>query len=131
VITKFCSERIAKYAFEYAYLNYRKKVTAVHKANIMKLADGLFLESCREIAAKYPSIEYNEIIVDNCCMQLVSRPEQFDVMVTPNLYGNLVANTAAGLVGGTGVMPGEVMWVRIMPSSSKVLLQEMWEMTIL
>ncbi|KAE8810608.1 isocitrate dehydrogenase [Hordeum vulgare] len=106
VITKFCSERIAKYAFEYAYLNYRKKVTAVHKANIMKLADGLFLESCREIAAKYPSIEYNEIIVDNCCMQLVSRPEQFDVMVTPNLYGNLVANTAAGLVGGTGVMPG-------------------------
>jgi isocitrate dehydrogenase (NAD+) len=106
VITKFCSERIAKYAFEYAYLNNRKKVTAVHKANIMKLADGLFLESCREIAAKYPSIEYNEIIVDNCCMQLVSKPEQFDVMVTPNLYGNLVANTAAGLVGGTGVMPG-------------------------
>ncbi|GFY94505.1 isocitrate dehydrogenase 1 [Actinidia rufa] len=106
VITKFCSERIAKYAFEYAYLNNRKKVTAVHKANIMKLADGLFLESCREVASKYPSIEYNEIIVDNCCMQLVSKPEQFDVMVTPNLYGNLVANTAAGIAGGTGVMPG-------------------------
>lgn len=106
VITKFCSERIAKYAFEYAYLNNRKKVTAVHKANIMKLADGLFLESCREIATKYPSIKYNEIIVDNCCMQLVSKPEQFDVMVTPNLYGNLVANTAAGIAGGTGVMPG-------------------------
>ncbi|KAJ6808604.1 putative isocitrate dehydrogenase [NAD] regulatory subunit 1, mitochondrial isoform X1 [Iris pallida] len=106
VITKFCSERIAKYAFEYAYLNNRKKVTAVHKANIMKLADGLFLESCREVAANYPGIKYNEIIVDNCCMQLVSKPEQFDVMVTPNLYGNLVANTAAGIAGGTGVMPG-------------------------
>ncbi|KAL5856243.1 hypothetical protein ACOSQ4_006045 [Xanthoceras sorbifolium] len=106
VITKFCSERIAKYAFEYAYLNNRKQVTAVHKANIMKLADGLFLESCREVAKKYPSIKYNEIIVDNCCMQLVSKPEQFDVMVTPNLYGNLVANTAAGIAGGTGVMPG-------------------------
>ncbi|KAK8937987.1 hypothetical protein KSP40_PGU009492 [Platanthera guangdongensis] len=106
VITKFCSERIAKYAFEYAYLNNRKKVTAVHKANIMKLADGLFLESCREVATNYPGIKYNEIIVDNCCMQLVSKPEQFDVMVTPNLYGNLVANTAAGIAGGTGVMPG-------------------------
>ncbi|XP_057542145.1 isocitrate dehydrogenase [NAD] regulatory subunit 1, mitochondrial-like [Amaranthus tricolor] len=106
VITKFCSERIAKYAFEYAYLNNRKTVTAVHKANIMKLADGLFLESCREVAKKYPGIKYNEIIVDNCCMQLVSKPEQFDVMVTPNLYGNLVANTAAGIAGGTGVMPG-------------------------
>ncbi|XP_020599717.1 isocitrate dehydrogenase [NAD] regulatory subunit 1, mitochondrial isoform X2 [Phalaenopsis equestris] len=106
VMTKFCSERIAKYAFEYAYLNNRKKVTAVHKANIMKLADGLFLESCREVATKYPGIKYNEIIVDNCCMQLVSKPEQFDVMVTPNLYGNLVANTAAGIAGGTGVMPG-------------------------
>jgi len=81
VITKFCSERIAKYAFEYAYLNNRKKVTAVHKANIMKLADGLFLESCREVSTQYPAIEYNEIIVDNCCMQLVSKPEQFDVMV--------------------------------------------------
>ncbi|MQL71717.1 hypothetical protein Taro_004042 [Colocasia esculenta] len=106
VITKFCSERVAKYAFEYAYLNNRKKVTAVHKANIMKLADGLFLESCREVAKNYPGILYNEIIVDNCCMQLVSNPEQFDVMVTPNLYGNLVANTAAGIAGGTGVMPG-------------------------
>ncbi|KAG6543235.1 hypothetical protein Mapa_015486 [Marchantia paleacea] len=106
VITKFCSERIAKYAFEYAYLNGRKTVTAVHKANIMKLADGLFLESCREIAKKYPSVKYNEVIVDNCCMQLVSKPQQFDVMVTPNLYGTLVANTAAGIAGGTGVMPG-------------------------
>ncbi|GMP64439.1 hypothetical protein CsSME_00025716 [Camellia sinensis var. sinensis] len=86
VMTKFCSERIARYAFEYAYLNNRKQVTAV--------------------ASLYPSIKYNEIIVDNCCMQLVSKPEQFDVMVTPNLYGNLVANTAAGIAGGTGVMPG-------------------------
>ncbi|TKY57549.1 Isocitrate dehydrogenase of NAD regulatory subunit 1 [Spatholobus suberectus] len=106
VMSKFCSQRIAKYAFEYAYLNNRKKVTAVHKANIMKLADGLFLESCRQVATKYPGIKYNEIIVDNCCMQLVAKPEQFDVMVTPNLYGNLVANTAAGIAGGTGVMPG-------------------------
>ncbi|XP_010437443.1 PREDICTED: isocitrate dehydrogenase [NAD] regulatory subunit 3, mitochondrial [Camelina sativa] len=106
VITKFCSERIARYAFEYAYLNNRKKVTAVHKANIMKLADGLFLESCREVAKNYSGITYNEIIVDNCCMQLVAKPEQFDVMVTPNLYGNLIANTAAGIAGGTGVMPG-------------------------
>ncbi len=81
MITKFCSERIAKYAFEYAYLNNRKTVTAVHKANIMKLADGLFLESCREVAKKYPVIKYNEVIVDNCCMQLVSKPQQFDVMV--------------------------------------------------
>jgi len=88
VITKFCSERIAKYAFEYAYLNNRKKVTAVHKANIMKLADGLFLESCQEVAKKYPSIAYNEIIVDNCCMQLVARPEQFDVMV--NVFQHLL-----------------------------------------
>ncbi|KAJ8572114.1 hypothetical protein K7X08_008625 [Anisodus acutangulus] len=98
VITKFCSVRIAKYAFEYAFVNNRKKVTVVHKTNIMKLADGLFLESCRD---------YNEIIADNCCMQLVSKPEQFDVMVTPNLYGNLVANTTAGIARGTGVMPGE------------------------
>ncbi|XAR58039.1 Isocitrate dehydrogenase (NAD(+)) [Bertholletia excelsa] len=107
VITKYCSERIAEFAFEYANSNNRKKVTAVHKANIMKLSDGLFLESCRDVAAKYPGIEYNEIIVDNCCMQLVSKPEQFYVMVTPNLYGNLVTNTAAGLAGGTGVIPGE------------------------
>lgn len=88
-MTKFCSERIAKYAFEYAYLNNRKVVTAVHKANIMKLADGLFLESCREVASKYPGIKYNEIIVDNCCMQLVSKPEQFDVMVQVLPIGHL------------------------------------------
>ena len=81
MITKFCSERIARYAFEYAYLNNRKTVTAVHKANIMKLADGLFLESCRAVSKEYPIINYNEVIVDNCCMQLVSNPQQFDVMV--------------------------------------------------
>jgi isocitrate dehydrogenase (NAD+) len=80
VITKFSSERIEKYVFEYAYLNNRKNVTAVHKANIMKLADGLFLESYREVAKKYPGIKYNEIIVDNCCMQLVAKPEQFDTL---------------------------------------------------
>ena len=103
VITKFCSERIAKYAFEYAYLNNRKKVTAVHKANIMKLADGLFLESCREISTQYPAIEYCEIIVDNCCMQLVSKPEQFDVMVCPfypsffpnNLHYELISHCSS------------------------------------
>ncbi|CAI5515572.1 unnamed protein product [Closterium sp. Naga37s-1] len=106
VITKFCSERIAKYAFEYAYLNNRKTVTAVHKANIMKLADGQFLESCREVSKQYPQINYNEVIIDNCCMQLVSKPEQFDVMVTPNLYGTLISNCAAGIAGGTTVMPG-------------------------
>jgi isocitrate dehydrogenase len=82
VITKFSSERIEKYVFEYAYLNNRKNVTAVHKANIMKLADGLFLESYREVAKKYPRIKYNEIIVDNCCMQLVAKPEQ----IKPNKH---------------------------------------------
>ncbi|KAJ0525342.1 putative isocitrate dehydrogenase (NAD(+)) [Helianthus annuus] len=98
VITKFFSERIAKYACEFAHLNDRKTVTAVHKANIMKLADGLFLESCREIAKKYPEITYNEIIVDNCCMQLVSKPEQFDVMVCycydfPFLFNSFFINS--------------------------------------
>ncbi|KAK2663396.1 hypothetical protein Ddye_001970 [Dipteronia dyeriana] len=87
-------------------INNRRKVTAVHKANTMKLADSMLLESCREIATKYPSTKHNEITVDNCCMLLVSMPEQFDVMVTPNLYGNLVADTTAGIAGGTIVMPG-------------------------
>ncbi|GAB4838644.1 Isocitrate dehydrogenase [NAD] regulatory subunit 3, mitochondrial [Ancistrocladus abbreviatus] len=106
VITKFCFVRIARYAFEYAYLNNGKKVTAMHKANIMKLVDGLFLESCGQVTTRYLGITYNEIIVDNCCMQLVSKPKQFDVMVTPNLYGNLVANTTASIAGGTCLMPG-------------------------
>ncbi|GJP65427.1 hypothetical protein CLOP_g22307 [Closterium sp. NIES-67] len=106
VVSKFCSERIARYAFQYAYLNGRKAVTAVHKANVMKVSDGLFLESCRQMALAYPQIRYSEVIVDNCCMQLVRRPQQFDVMVTPNLYGSLVANTAAGICGGSYLMPG-------------------------
>ncbi|CAL8069440.1 unnamed protein product [Calicophoron daubneyi] len=84
----------------------RKTVTVVHKANIMKLGDGLFLESCRHVAQLYPHIEFRSMIVDNCCMQLVSRPQQFDVMVMPNLYGTIIENVAAGLVGGAGVVPG-------------------------
>ena len=89
-----------------AFLNNRKKVTAVHKANIMKMSDGLFLSEFRKVAAKYPSIKAEEMIVDNTSMQLASNPAQFDVLVTPNLYGNLVSNIVAGLTGGPGVMPG-------------------------
>ncbi|XP_050389771.1 isocitrate dehydrogenase [NAD] subunit beta, mitochondrial isoform X1 [Patella vulgata] len=107
IVTKEKSQRIAKFAFDYAMRLNRKKVTAVHKANIMKLGDGLFLRSCEEIAELYPSIEFETMIIDNCCMQLVSNPHQFDVMVMPNLYGNIVDNLAAGLVGGAGVVPGE------------------------
>jgi isocitrate dehydrogenase (NAD+) len=106
VMTRDGTRRIAQYAFEYAFLNNRAKVTAVHKANIMKKADGVFLESCQEVAKLYPTVEYEEVIVDNCMMQLVSKPQQFDVMVTPNFYGSLVTNTVAGLVGGAGVSPG-------------------------
>jgi isocitrate dehydrogenase (NAD+) len=106
VMTRDGTRRIAQYAFEYAFLNNRAKVTAVHKANIMKKADGVFLESCQEIARHYPTVEYEEVIVDNCMMQLVSKPQQFDVMVTPNFYGSLVTNTVAGLVGGAGMSPG-------------------------
>ncbi|CAF1420574.1 unnamed protein product [Adineta steineri] len=101
------SRRIAKFAFDFATKFNRKKITAVHKANIMKLGDGLFLESCREVAALYPNIKLDTMIVDNTCMQLVSKPQQFDVLVAPNLYGNIVANLAAGLVGGAGMVPGE------------------------
>jgi len=107
IITRSNSMRIAKFAFEYAVKNGRKKVTAVHKANIMKLSDGLFLECCTEVAKLYPTIKFEGMIIDNCCMQLVSNPHQFDVMVMPNLYGNIVDNLAAGLVGGAGVVPGE------------------------
>ena len=106
VMTRGATLRIAEYAFEYAFLNNRRKVTAVHKANIMKKCDGLFLESCQEVARHYPHIEYEEVIVDNCMMQLVSRPQQFDVMVTPNFYGSLVSNVVAGLIGGPGLAPG-------------------------
>jgi isocitrate dehydrogenase (NAD+) len=109
VITRTASIRIAEYAFFYAAVNNRRKVTAIHKANIMKLADGLFLRCCREVAAKYPQIQYSEMIVDNASMQLVTRPEQFDVLLLPNLYGDIVSDLAAGLVGGLGIVPGANM----------------------
>ncbi|XP_071827086.1 isocitrate dehydrogenase [NAD] subunit beta, mitochondrial-like [Apostichopus japonicus] len=107
IITRANSQRIAKFAFDYATQHKRSKVTAVHKANIMKLGDGLFLESCREMSKLYPKIKFEAMIVDNCCMQLASNPHQFDVLVTPNLYGNIVDNLGVGLVGGAGVVPGE------------------------
>ncbi|NP_001164834.1 isocitrate dehydrogenase [NAD] subunit gamma, mitochondrial [Oryctolagus cuniculus] len=106
IITKAKSLRIAEYAFKLAQESGRKKVTAVHKANIMKLGDGLFLQCCREVAAGYPQIAFESMIVDNTTMQLVSRPQQFDVMVMPNLYGNIVNNVCAGLVGGPGLVAG-------------------------
>jgi isocitrate dehydrogenase (NAD+) len=107
IITRGASERIARFAFEYALANGRRKVTAVHKANIMKLSDGLFLESCRTVAADYEGrIEFEDRIVDNMCMQLVQKPELYDVLVLPNLYGDIVSDLAAGLVGGLGVAPG-------------------------
>ncbi|XP_072353904.1 isocitrate dehydrogenase [NAD] subunit beta, mitochondrial isoform X2 [Scyliorhinus torazame] len=107
IITREKSRRIAKFAFDYATKKGRAKVTAVHKANIMKLGDGLFLQCCKEMAELYPNIKYESVIIDNCCMQLVSNPYQFDVLVMPNLYGNIIDNLAAGLVGGAGVVPGE------------------------
>jgi isocitrate dehydrogenase (NAD+) len=107
IITREASERIARFAFEYAVANGRRKVTAVHKANIMKLSDGLFLESCRTVAADYDGrIEFEDRIVDNMCMQLVQKPDLYDVLVLPNLYGDIVSDLAAGLVGGLGVAPG-------------------------
>ncbi len=109
VITRTASARIARYAFGFTRASGRKKVHAVHKANIMKLSDGLFLECCREVAAEYPEIQYKELIVDNASMQLVMRPEQFDVLLMPNLYGDIISDLAAGLVGGLGVVPGANM----------------------
>jgi isocitrate dehydrogenase (NAD+) len=106
VITRSASIRIAEAAFKFASDEGRKKVVAIHKANIMKLADGLFLRCCREVAARFPGIEYKELIVDNASMQLVIRPETFDVLLLPNLYGDIVSDLAAGLVGGLGVVPG-------------------------
>jgi isocitrate dehydrogenase (NAD+) len=106
IITRNASTRIARAAFEYARREGRAKVTAIHKANIMKLSDGLFLKCCRETAAQYPGIHYTELIVDNACMQLVMRPETFDVLVLPNLYGDIISDLAAGLVGGLGIVPG-------------------------
>src|SRR5215470_16668147 len=105
IITEKASTRIALFAFEYAKREGRKKVHAIHKANIMKLSDGLFLKSVRVVAEKYPEIEYKELIVDNACMQIVLDPQQFDVMLLPNLYGDVMSDLAAGLVGGLGVVP--------------------------
>ena len=106
IITRKASERIAEFAFQYAVDNGRKTVHAVSKANIMKFSDGLFLECCRKIAEKYPNIEYKEILVDNLCMQLVQNPEKFDVLVLPNLYGDIVSDLTAGLAGGLGLARG-------------------------
>ena len=107
IITRLASDRIARFAFDYAVANGRSKVTAVHKANIMKLSDGLFLECCRNVAAEYEGrIAFEDRIVDNMCMQLVQKPELYDVLVLPNLYGDIVSDLAAGLVGGLGVAPG-------------------------
>jgi len=105
-VTHRGSERIARYAFELARTTGRRKVTVVHKANIMKTTSGLFLKTAREVAADYPTIEMNEMIVDNCCMQLVMNPHQFDVIVTTNLFGDIISDLCAGLVGGLGLAPG-------------------------
>ncbi|MET0551376.1 MAG: isocitrate dehydrogenase [Xanthomonas sp.] len=105
-VTRKGSERIVRYAFDLARATGRKKVTAVHKANIIKSTSGLFLKVAREVAAQYPEIEFQEMIVDNCCMQLVMRPEQFDIIVTTNLFGDILSDLCAGLVGGLGLAPG-------------------------
>jgi isocitrate dehydrogenase (NAD+) len=105
IITEKASTRIAKFAFEYARKMGRKKIHAIHKANIMKLSDGLFLHSVRAVAENYKDIEYKELIVDNACMQIVINPDQFDVLLLPNLYGDVMSDLAAGLVGGLGVVP--------------------------
>ena len=105
-ISDFGSRRIVKFAFDYARKNGRKKVTAVHKANIMKFTDGLFLEVARDVAQSYPDIEFEDRIVDNMCMQLMQKPELYDVLVMPNLYGDIVSDLCAGMIGGLGVAPG-------------------------
>lgn len=106
IITDRASRRIAKFAFEYARREGRKKITAIHKANIMKLSDGLFLRCFREVAEDYPEIKADDLIVDNTCMQLVINPSQFDVLLLENLYGDIVSDLCAGLIGGLGVAPG-------------------------
>jgi len=105
IITEKASTRIARFAFEYATRKNRKTIHAIHKANIMKMSDGLFLRSVRAVAAEFPAITYKEMIVDNACMQLVMNPQQFEVLVLPNLYGDVVSDLGAGLVGGLGVVP--------------------------
>lgn len=106
IITRKASEKIVRFAFDYAVKNGRRKVTAVHKANILKLSDGLFLEVAKSVAGEFPQVEFEERIVDNMCMQLVQKPELYDVMVMPNLYGDIISDLCAGLVGGLGVAPG-------------------------
>jgi len=106
IITEKASLRIARFAFDYARRHGRKRVTAVHKANIMKLSDGLFLDCVRRVAQEYPEIKADDKIVDNMCMQLVMRPEEWDVLLLENLYGDIVSDLCAGLVGGLGVVPG-------------------------
>ncbi len=105
-ISVMASRRIVKFAFEYARANKRRKVTAVHKANIMKFSDGLFLATAQEVAKEYPDIQFEDRIVDNMCMQLVQKPELYDVLVLPNLYGDILSDLSAGLIGGLGVAPG-------------------------
>lgn len=104
-ISRFASRRIVKFAFEYAKNNNRKKVSAVHKANIMKFSDGLFLEEARKVAQEYPEIEFEEVIVDNMAMQLVKNPQKYDVLVMPNLYGDIISDLCSGLIGGLGLAP--------------------------
>ena len=106
IITAEASTRIARFAFDYARQNLRKKITAIHKANIMKLSDGLFLKCVRDVAQLYPEVFYEELIVDNACMQMVLNPQQFDVMLMENLYGDILSDLGAGLVGGLGLVPG-------------------------
>ncbi|KAL5728708.1 isocitrate dehydrogenase (NAD(+)) [Ranunculus cassubicifolius] len=105
IITRTASLRVAEYAFHYARENGRERVSAIHKANIMRKTDGLFLKCCREVAEKYPDIKYEEVIIDNCCMMLVKNPALFDVLVMPNLYGDIISDLCAGLVGGLGLTP--------------------------
>src|SRR5262249_38157059 len=106
IITEKASTRIAKFAFEYARTHGRRRVTAVHKANIMKLSDGLFLDCCRAVSAGYPAVKYDEMIVDNACMQLVLDPTRFDILLLENLYGDIVSDLCAGFIGGLGMAPG-------------------------
>jgi len=105
IITEKASTRIARFAFEYACKWGRKKIHAIHKANIMKMSDGLFLTSIRKVAPEYPAVEYKELIIDNACMQMVLNPHQFDMLLLTNLYGDIMSDLAAGLVGGLGVVP--------------------------
>ncbi|KAF3796292.1 Isocitrate dehydrogenase NAD catalytic subunit 5 [Nymphaea thermarum] len=105
IITRQASLRVAEYAFHYAKIHGRKTVSAIHKANIMRKTDGLFLKCCREVAEKYPEINYEEVIIDNCCMMLVKNPSLFDVLVMPNLYGDIISDLCAGLIGGLGLTP--------------------------